>query len=133
MFNPSKLKVKFSPFTNELMPIGCRKYTLTHSDKTGELFLSIGSDYNMAAIDKYTRDEFLAEIISQNNKYILLGTVYVSGGEFDEQTAEKRFMIFQREAKLAITAVIYGDRQFFTHYAHLLDSSIIIKFKSTFP
>lgn len=133
VFNPSKLSVSFLPPATDLLPVEGRRYTLTHSDKTGDLFLSIGYQYNHTVVNKILRDEFLAKWISQNGHYIMKGKVYVSGGEFDEHTAKNRFMIFQREAKLAITAVIYGDRRFFAHYPQLIDSAIVIQYQSNYP
>ncbi|MGJ7909461.1 staygreen family protein [Neobacillus sp. LXY-1] len=132
-FNPNKLKIKTMPYTSNLIPIQGRKYTLTHSDRTGELYLSIGFQYDMSTINKNIRDEFLAEIILQNNQYFLQGKVYVSGGEFNEQTAKKRYIIFQRELRLAITAIIYGDWGFFFQNPHLLDANIMIHFESDYP
>ncbi|NPD87922.1 MAG: hypothetical protein HGN29_04315 [Asgard group archaeon] len=43
-FNPNKLSVKY--LHSENLDILSRKYTLTHSDFTGELFLSIDKDYD---------------------------------------------------------------------------------------
>jgi hypothetical protein len=51
-FNPSKLSVTFLPLANSIWPITGRKYTLTHSDITAELFLSIGYGYDYAAIKR---------------------------------------------------------------------------------
>ncbi|MCM2535381.1 staygreen family protein [Neobacillus pocheonensis] len=106
---------------------------MTHSDITGELFLSIGCSYNLSVINKNLRDEFLAEWISLKGHYLLRGKVYVSGGEFDESTSIRRFQIFQREATLALTAIIYADRKFFTLHPNLSNSPIFIQFNSTFP
>jgi hypothetical protein len=121
------------PFTTECWPVNGRKYTLTHSDATGELFLSIGNHFNLSAINLKIRDEVLAEWTSVNGQFIFKGKVYVSGGEFDEHSSKKRSMIFKREAKLALTAIFYGDRKFFSNYPRLLDSSILIHFESIFP
>jgi len=133
MFNAAKLSTKYLPFTTEYLPVDGRKYTLTHSDVTGELFLSIGNHYDLPAINLKIRDEVLAKWASQNRQFIFQGKVYVSGGEFDERSSMQRFMIFQREMKLALTAIFYGDRRFFSFYPRLLDSSIFIYFESIFP
>ncbi|WP_238457925.1 staygreen family protein [Alkalihalobacterium alkalinitrilicum] len=60
-FDPQKLSVNFNPPASTVQPVETRKYTLTHSDDTGELFLDIGYVYNYAAIDCQMRDEILAE------------------------------------------------------------------------
>ncbi|WP_066371996.1 staygreen family protein [Neobacillus fumarioli] len=132
-FNASKLCTQFLPSTTECMPVKGRKYTLTHSDATGELFLSIGTQYNLSAINFKIRDEVLAEWIEHNGQLIFKGKVYVSGGEFDEHSSKQRFMIFQREMKLALTAIFYGDRKFFSCFPQLLNSSIFIQFESIYP
>lgn len=132
-FNPSKLSVTYLPPATPFKPVDERKYTLTHSDDTGELYLTVGYCYDMDAINPKFRDEVLAEWVPRMGQYVLSGKVYVTGGEFDEQYSKIRFMIFQRELSLALTAIVYGDRAFYQHYPWLLDSPIYIHFESTFP
>ena len=55
-FNPQKLKVTLIPPANSVQPIEGRRYTLTHSDITAELFLDIGYVYNYEAINRKMRD-----------------------------------------------------------------------------
>ncbi|MBO0959901.1 staygreen family protein [Neobacillus sp. MM2021_6] len=131
-FQASKLHTTFLPSANETLPVSGRKYTLTHSDTTGHLFLTVGPYYNLTAIHVHMRDEVLAEWTRQQDQFTFVAHVYVSGGEFDEQAAKKRFMIFQREAPLALTAIFYGDRAFFSNYPQLLDSPIYLYFESTY-
>ncbi|KAB2336363.1 hypothetical protein F7731_11675 [Cytobacillus depressus] len=132
-FSASKLYTKFLPPTNQWFPVNGRKYTLTHSDTSGDLFLTIGNRFNLAAINLKTRDEVLAEWFRKDKQFIFIGKVYVSGGEFDEPSSRKRFLIFQKEAKLALTAIFYGDRSVFSYYPQLLDSSVFIQFESIYP
>ncbi|USK46693.1 staygreen family protein [Cytobacillus oceanisediminis] len=132
-FNPSKLSVKYLSPATEFRPVDSRKYTLTHSDATGELFLAIGECYDFNAVNPKFRDEAFAEWIPQMGQYVLSGRVYISGGEFDQQYAKIRFLIFQKELDLALTAMVYGDRCFFTNYPWLLDSPIFIYFESVYP
>jgi hypothetical protein len=54
-----------------------RKYILTHSDITGDLFLSIDTDYDKRALSnwytKFMRDEVLAEWQEKwDGKYIMI-------------------------------------------------------------
>jgi hypothetical protein len=58
--NPEKLQVEYRNGVTTTEPVGGRKYTLTHSDKTGDLFLTIGLEYAFDQITKM-RDEVLAE------------------------------------------------------------------------
>ncbi|MGA4718603.1 staygreen family protein [Fictibacillus nanhaiensis] len=60
-FNPQKLSIKLIPPTTFIQPVEGRKYTLTHSDITAELFLDIGYMYNYKSINPVMRDEVLVE------------------------------------------------------------------------
>ncbi|WP_079509065.1 staygreen family protein [Mesobacillus jeotgali] len=131
-FKPEKLTVNFIPPATALVPIDSRKYTLTHSDLTGDLFLSIGNVYDYQAINYKMRDEVLADWITMNGEYILYTKVYVSNGEYDLNMSRIRYMIFKRELDLALTAMIYGDRRFFTYHPLLLDAPIYVQFLSSF-
>ena len=132
-FNPQKLTVQYIPLANTLHPIHRRKYTLTHSDTTGQLFLAIGSKYQLNAIDLKMRDEVLAEWRKQGHQFQLIGTVYVGGEEFSEAKARERFNIFKREIDTALKGIIFGDRCFLSNYPQLLDSPIYIHFNSIYP
>jgi hypothetical protein len=93
-----------------------RRYTLTHSDITGELYLTIGPGYDKKQISKlYTklmRDEVLAELV--NNEGCLELRVYcrVSGG-LVLGAAKWRSDIFHTELPLVLEAIRYGDRNFY--------------------
>lgn len=132
-FKPEKLKVTFIPPATAFFPVDCRKYTLTHSDITGELFLSIGNVYDYQAINYEMRDEVLADWITINGEYLLYGKVYISNGEYDLNMSRIRYMVFKKELELALTAMVYGDRSFFTYYPWLLDAPIYLQFSSVYP
>ncbi|WP_080846062.1 staygreen family protein [Cytobacillus gottheilii] len=133
MFNPSQLHVTYLPPATAFRPVERRKYTLTHSDETGELFLSIGHEYDVSSLNLNVRDELAAEWLPQLGQYVLAGKFHISNGDFDQQYAHARYLIFQREADRALSALIYGDREFFSHYPWLLDSPIYIYFESVYP
>ena len=63
--NPQKLQVKFAEGITPYGPVIPRAYTLTHSDSTGELFLTVGLQYDHRQISgwytRLMRDEVLAE------------------------------------------------------------------------
>ncbi|WP_071459742.1 staygreen family protein [Bacillus massilinigeriensis] len=132
-FNSDKLHVRYLPPASSFSPIEGRKYTLTHSDRTGELFLSIGARFDTAAIDYTLRDEVLGEWTTRNGEYLLLCKVHVNNGEFDEKVSKIRYMIFKKELQIALTGMMYGDRPFFINHPWLLDCPIIVKFESTLP
>ncbi|MBM7691373.1 hypothetical protein JOC77_000778 [Peribacillus deserti] len=132
-FHSKNLITTYMPMTTVFMPADGRKYTLTHSERTGDLFLSIGSEYNAKAVNQSLRDEVLAEWIPQMGQYVLAGKVYVGGNEYSENAAKIRFSIFEREMDQALEAIIYGDQAFFEYFPWLLDCPIYIHFESVYP
>jgi Staygreen protein len=113
---PSKLHVAFAvPTTAEqlLLP---RRYTLTHSDATGDLYLSIGQDFDRRQISgiytRLMRDEVLAEWRRDAAGVGLHVYCHVSGG-LVFGSAGMRDAIFRRELPLVLEAFRYGDRALF--------------------
>ncbi|MCA1011615.1 staygreen family protein [Halobacillus halophilus] len=133
-FDPRKLSVRYIPPAAIAQPLEGRKYTLTHSDRTAELFLDIGYVWNFEAINPVMRDEVLAEWkMNGQNQFYLMGMAYVDGGEFSKEAADIRFKIFNKEMSTALKGMIYGDRQLYSYYPFLLDAPIYISFDSTYP
>ncbi|OIK09894.1 staygreen family protein [Bacillus sp. MUM 13] len=132
-FNAEKLLVTYRPPATKSMPAEGRKYTLTHSDATGELFLGIGTSYDKGSINPQLRDEFLAEWQPRLGQFLLSGKVYISSGDFDENISRVRYMVFMKEIPTALEAIIHGDRVFFQHFPWLVDSPIYVTFESVFP
>ena len=52
-------------------PIKDRKYTLTHSDDTGMMFLTVSNEYDYSAINYDLRDEVLGTWKTYDDSYIL--------------------------------------------------------------
>lgn len=129
--NPQKLSVEFRPGVTETNPVIGRKYTLTHSDITAELFLTIGLSYAYDQISSM-RDEVLAEWTIYNNSFILYGYVYVDDPNGTNLEAVRNF-IFQRELPLALEAIRYGDSNFFVEHPELNHAPIWIQFDSSNP
>jgi hypothetical protein len=81
---PEKLHVKYLCDTTPDAPLLPRFYTLTHSDFSGDLFLSIGPCYDMKQISglhtRLMRDEVLAELGKDLQGYSLNVFCHVSGG-----------------------------------------------------
>lgn len=130
-FNPEKLSVEYRKGVTPTEPIIPRRYTLTHSDITAELFLTIGLNY---AYDKTnaTRDEVLGQWIKKDNNYAYHVYLYVDG-KLNPVSAAVRNYIFRRELPLALTAIRYGDRAFFSYHKELNNSPIIVFFISSSP
>jgi len=132
--NPEKLHVTYLTSTTPEDLTLPRRYTLTHSDITGELFLSIGNQYDTKQISKlYTRlmrDEVLAELSNDGDNLTFRVYCHVSGG-FVFGTAKWRYNIFQSELSLVLEAIRYGDRTLFEQNPKLDKAPIFIHFQST--
>lgn len=110
-----------------------RRYTLTHSDLTGDLFLTIGDDYDKKQISRlytrFMRDEVLAELIKDEDQLEFRVHCHVSGG-LVLGTARWRYSIFRSEMPLVLEAIRYGDRQFFETNPNLDQTPVKIYFCS---
>jgi hypothetical protein len=131
--NPDKLHVTcLSGTAPEKLELP-RRYTLTHSDRTGELFLTINSEYDRKQISgiyvKLMRDEVLAELSDEGDNLVLRVYCHVSGG-FILGTAKWRYNILQSELPLALEAIRYGDKTLFEQ-KDLDDAPVLIHFKSS--
>ncbi|MFX1568657.1 MAG: staygreen family protein [Promethearchaeota archaeon] len=131
--NPEKLHVVFKDSIEISRLKLPRKYTLTHSDSTGELFLTIGSDYDYEQIShlytRFMRDEVLAEWLEVNNHYELHLYLHVSGG-FVFGWASMRDKIFRHHLPLVFQAIIFGDRKFIEKNQNFSNANIIVHFQS---
>lgn len=130
-FEPEKLTVEFRDGVTNTEPIISRRYTLTHSDKTAQLFLTIGLNY---AFDKMStmRDEVRGEWRKADNSYLL--NVYLKvDGIFRPGAAVIRNEIFRRELPLALEAIVYGDRAFLKVHPGLYEAPIMAHFNSSVP
>ncbi|HTY82165.1 MAG TPA: staygreen family protein [Dehalococcoidales bacterium] len=131
--NPNKLHVIYlNGAAPEKMTVP-RRYTLTHSDRTGELFLSIGGQYDTKKISKlYTRlmrDEVLAELVNNKDRLEFRVHCHVSGG-FILGSAGWRYSIFRSELPLALEAIKYGDRLLFENNPETANIPVYIHFHS---
>lgn len=132
-FDSNKLQTTFIYPATPSKPVIGRKYTLTHSDTTGIMFLDIGTEYNYSAINEELRDELFGRWVfyDDDNSYKLFFYAFVGGDNFS--TALKRYNIFKSHMNMAIQAIIYGDRYLFKEYPQLINTPIYVKFDSDFP
>ncbi|MGD8399015.1 MAG: staygreen family protein, partial [Anaerolineae bacterium] len=104
---PEKLHVTLAPGTEPEALRTPRRYTLTHSDMTGDLYLTIDADYDRAKISgllaHLMRDEVLAEWREGKDGHTLHVFCYVSGG-LVLGTAGWRDGIFRHELPLVLEA-----------------------------
>lgn len=129
-FEPNKLHVEFRNGVTPILPILGRRYTLTHSDVTAEIFLTIGLTY---AYDKINvaRDEVLGVWLIINHQYTFNAFCHV-GSEMGKEHAKIRYSIFKNELRLALKSIRYGDRLFFETHQYLDESQIWIHFNSVY-
>jgi len=132
--NPEKLHVTYLTGTTPENLVLPRLYTLTHSDRTGELFLTIGGQYDEQQISKlYTRlmrDEVLAELADDGGRLVFKVYCHISGG-FIIGTAKWRYNIFHSELPLVLEAIRYSDRTLFEKNPQLDITPVLICFQST--
>ncbi len=126
--NPENLHVEFVGVSPS-MPIIPRRYTLTHLDLTGDLYLTVGLDFAYQKINPM-RDEVLGEWVLKNNSYEYNVYLYVDG-QFSPEIKAIRESIFRRELPLALEAIRYGDSRFFEANTQLDYVPIIVYFLST--
>lgn len=131
MFNTKRLSVEFRNEITDEKPIEGRKYTLTHSDETGELFLTVALAYAYDKINFMKRDEVFGEWKKVDNRFIFKAYIYVDGLG-GKEVATKRNRIFVQELPLALSAIKYGDRQFLKDNKDLLNSQILVRFISAY-
>ena len=108
-----------------------RRYTLTHSDVTGELFLTIASDYDHKQINgwytRFMRDEVLAEWLQEGGEYSLHLYCHVSGG-IVFGTAGMRYRIFRQHMPLVLQAFHEGDGAMYEQQPELKQAQVNVHF-----
>ena len=111
-----------------------RRYTLTHSDTTGDLFLSIDKVYDNIALSnwytRFMRDEVLAEWQEERDNRYLMIYCHVCGG-ICFGWASLRNQILRHELPLAIEAICNGDINFIVKNPTLGEAKIIVNFYAT--
>lgn len=135
VLNPAKLHVQFQGELSANRPVARRRYTLTHSDRTGDLFLTIGTDFDQQALSEFQtrlmRDEVLAEWYEEDDgQFALHLTCYVSGRWLNFGSAKWRYAIFKQHMPLVLQAMRHGDRALYEAHPALDEAPIYIHFNS---
>lgn len=128
--NPSKLKTTFIGDATPTKFVLPRRYTLTHSDFTGELFLTIGEEYAYSQISgwytRLMRDEVLGEW-QKDIRPTFHVYCHVSGGLLFG-SARWRYGIFKYHMPMVIQAFRYGDQALFDQIPELDEAEIWVHF-----
>ncbi|MFZ2097060.1 MAG: staygreen family protein [Anaerolineales bacterium] len=128
--NPEKLHVNFMGGAKANGPISPRAYTLTHSDMSGELFLTISQKYHYPQISGFytrlMRDEVLAKW-EMDEQVFLHVHCHVSGGLVFGPSGW-RYKIFRSHLPMVLEAFYYGDRILLSLYPRLAKGEIIVHF-----
>jgi hypothetical protein len=131
--NPEKLHVTFDGGITPEEFVLPRRYTLTHSDATGDLFLTVSNEYDHEAIrglyTRLMRDEVLGEWLEKDSGPELHLYCHVSGG-FVFGSARFRYNIFKRELPLVLEAICFGDKALFAAQSSLNAAPILVHFIS---
>lgn len=127
-FSNDRVFVEFRDDVTAKDPILGRKYTVTHSDDTADIYVTVGLAF---AEDKFSpiRDELLLSFRYLNRQMQLFGSVLIDSEEFEGDSA-MRTEIFLREIPNALRAIRYADRDFFEVYPGLDLLPIYIWFQS---
>ncbi|GIP41179.1 hypothetical protein J31TS4_44590 [Paenibacillus sp. J31TS4] len=127
---PGSVEIEVRDGATPADPLGGRRYTLTHSDETGELFLVIGRRF---AADRLTekRDEVLGEWTLYGQQPVLLIQLYIGDGPEPEK--QRRLQAFRRELPLALRVIRQGDAPFYAHYPSLCLAPLWVHYESADP
>ena len=134
--NPNKLHTKWMRDEDRLNLSFPRCYTLTHSDRTGDLFLTIGPSFDEDQISgwytRLMRDEVVAKWEELEGSPVLRVHCHVSGGLIIG-SARWRYSIFQRHLKQVLQAFRHGDRELFERRSDLDTARVEVYFHSSNP
>jgi hypothetical protein len=133
MFDAAKLHVTFLEGASSRGPLTPRRYTLTHSDVTGELFLAIGPEYDRRLLRslqvRLERDEVLGEWIVDEEGPRLELHMMAQGGLIPFGTGAMRRRIFCQYRALVLGAMHYGDSLLAAAYPAAERAPVIARFR----
>ncbi|WP_027399868.1 staygreen family protein [Anaerovorax odorimutans] len=129
--NPQKVFVQYRDIMEPHKPVMGRKYTITHSDTTAELFVFVAENY---AEDQITRMRDEVKVSWEENKkgLTLIGSVIVDGKGVIGN-AYIRNKIFYNEMPTALQALRQADRFLFDKEPNLDNTPVFIHFISSNP
>ena len=130
--DPAKVHVRYLDETDRSDLLLPRRYTLTHSDRTGDRFLTIGRAYDLEQISggytRFMRDEVLAEWLDESEPRLNV-YFHVSGGLVFGH-AGLRCRIFRSCQRSVLQALRHGDGPLFQKRPDLDERSALVHFLS---
>lgn len=128
---PQKVFVQYRDIMKPYEPVMGRKYTITHSDVTANLFVFVAKDYAEDQVTKM-RDEVRIAWERDKKDFALRGSVLVDGKGVIG-SASIRNTIFYREMPTALQAMRQADRFLFNIEPNLDQTPVFIHFISSNP
>ncbi|MCD5324923.1 MULTISPECIES: staygreen family protein [Pontibacillus] len=132
-FSPFKLYTQYRPDIEHFTPFSERTYTLTHSDQTGDLFLTVSKEFATDQTNEMRDEVFGWWTQPKNNQVQFQGSVLVGTEDIPETAQQIRYQIFMREMSTALKGIFYGERWLLETYPFLKESPIWIQFRSNLP
>ncbi|HHU74132.1 MAG TPA: hypothetical protein GXZ28_05830 [Clostridiales bacterium] len=129
--NYLKVFVQYRDEIKPYEPLIGRKYTIVHSDITGDLFVIISNNFADDLITRLRDEVNIAWEINETG-FALIGSVIVDGEE-EAGDADIRNKIFYNEMPTVLQALREADRFFFDKDSKLDDTPVYIQFVSSVP
>ncbi len=129
--NPKKVFVQYRDIMKPYDPVISRKYTITHSDTTAELFVFVAENYAEDQITKM-HDEVRIAWEQTQKGLALIGSVIVDGKDVSGNSYIRN-KIFYNEMPTALQALRQADRFLFDKEPALDNTPIFIHFISSNP
>ena len=128
---PAKLHVRLVEGIDPAGPVAPRCYTLTHSDRTGDMDLTIGPAHDLKQVagwyTRFMRDEVLASWCDEGDGLELHVHCHVSGG-LVLGSPGWRDAILRHEMPLVLEILRHGDRALYEACPELEGAPIQVHF-----
>jgi len=129
--NPFKVLVQYRGYMEPYGPVYERKYTITHSDLTGELFVFIAKSYAEDQVSSIHDEVRIAW--KQDDEGLALEGYVIVDGKGIIGSPKIRNMVFYNEMPTALQALRQADRFLFDENPILDNTPVFIKFISQNP
>ncbi|KGP90008.1 hypothetical protein N780_07200 [Pontibacillus chungwhensis BH030062] len=129
-FSPYKLYTQYRPDIAHFTPFSERIYTLTHSDQTGDLFLTVSKEFAVDQTNEMRDEVFGWWSLLPDTTVQFQGSVLVGTEDIPESQQDIRYQVFMREMSTALKGIFYGERWLVEMNPVLFEAPIWIQFKS---